>query len=168
MKNSVYRGISLVLTLLLVAAVNAASVQLTPFDGSTKALEAYTGKGKWVIAMIWAHDCHVCNQEAGQYVKFHDKHQSKDAVVLGISMDGKGQQKQAQKFVDQHKLPFTNLIGEPEAVAGMYERMTGRQWLGTPTFMIFHPSGKLVAEQAGAVPTSLLEEFIGSYKGPAG
>jgi peroxiredoxin len=168
MKNRAYRKISLMLAFLFVAVANAASVQLTPFDGSAKALEAYTGKGKWVIAMIWAHDCHVCNQEAKEYVTFHQKHQSNKAVVLGISMDGKSQQKKAQKFVDRHQIPFTSLIGEPENVAGMYEKMTGRRWIGTPTFMIFHPSGKLVAEQAGAVPASLLEDFIGNYKDPAG
>lgn len=168
MKSSFYRSIGFSLLLVLVAAVNAAGIQLTPFDGSVKTLESYTGNGKWVIAMIWAHDCHVCNEEAGEYVKFHDKHHAKDAVVLGISLDGTDQQKKAQKFVDRHKLPFTNLIGEPEAVVGMYERMTGRQWVGTPTFLIFHPSGKLVAEQAGAVPASLLEEFIGNYKDPSG
>ncbi|KPK09886.1 MAG: hypothetical protein AMJ68_10740 [Acidithiobacillales bacterium SG8_45] len=164
MKSVPFKSITMVLGLLFFAVTQAASVQLTPFDGNPDTLKSYTGKGKWVIAMIWAHDCHVCNQEAGEYVSFHDKHKDKDAVVLGISMDGQKQLKQAQKFMDRHAIPFTTLIGEPEMVAGLYEQMTGRAWVGTPTFIIFEPSGKLVAEQAGAVPTELLENFISSYK----
>jgi peroxiredoxin len=164
MKNKPLKRILFGLGLLFIAVTQAASVQLIPFDGSPDGLKAYTGKGKWVIAMIWAYDCHVCNQEAHEYVAFHEKHKDKDAVVLGISMDGQKHMKQAQKFMERHDIPFTTLIGEPESVAGLYEQMTGRTWIGTPTFIIFHPSGKLVAEQAGAVPTELLENFISNYK----
>ena len=164
MKTTPFKSIALGLGLLFFAATQAASAQLTPFDGSPDTLKTYTGKGKWVIAMIWAYDCHVCNQEASEYVSFHEKHKDKDAVVLGISMDGQKQLKQAQKYMDRHAIPFTTLLGEPEKVAGLYEQMTGRTWVGTPTFIIFEPSGKLVAEQAGAVPIELLENFIGNYK----
>ena len=161
MNNKLLKRIPLALAILFITVTQAAGVQLTSFDGSPDGLKAYTGKGKWVIAMIWAHDCHVCNQEAHEYVAFHNKHKDKDAVMLGISMDGQEQTKQAQNFVNKHNIPFTTLIGEPEKIAGLYEQMT---WIGTPTFIIFHPSGKLVAEQAGAVPTELLENFISNYK----
>ena len=130
------------------------------FDGKVKTLQDYVGKGKWTIVMMWAHDCHVCNKEAHQYVAFHDKHKNKDAIVLGISMDGFEAQDKAEKFIKQHKLNFENIIGKPQVIANMYEELTGADWFGTPTFLFFAPNGELKAQQVGAVPTPLIEQFM--------
>ena len=151
-------------TLVFISGAGASSTELIEIDGTKDSLKPYTGHGKWVVAMIWAHDCHVCNEDAPKYVKFHQKHKDKDAVVLGISLDGHEHLKEAQQYIKRHKIPYTNLIGEPLEVTGLYEQLTGRSWIGTPTFMIFHPSGKLVAEQAGNAPPELVEEFIANYK----
>lgn len=148
------------MVILLAFPIAVGAVEFSDFDGSSGALDAYTGNGKWVVLKIWAHDCHICNQEASEYVAFHNKHKDKDAVMLGLSLDGKKNLKKAKKFMRRHKIPYTTLLGEPEAVASYYQNKTGSPWLGTPTFMIFDPAGKLVAETAGAVPTSLIENFI--------
>jgi len=137
-----------------------AAEKLYDFSGKQHQLSEYTGKGKWTVVMIWAHDCHNCNDEAHQYVAFHKKHQSSDAQVIGISLDGKAKQPKAQAFVDRHKLNFDNLIGEPIEVAGIYEDLTGVEFFGTPTFLIYNPAGELRAQQAGAVPTSIIEAFM--------
>jgi len=141
------------------AMVNANEL-LQDFDGNPKKLADYTSKGKWLVVMIWANDCHVCNQEAHEYVAFHDKHHATDAEVLGISLDGERFKKEAKNFVAKHKLSFPNIIGEPEEVAGIYEDLTGADWFGTPTFLIYNPVGELRAQQVGAVPVNLIEEFI--------
>ena len=154
--------LTLMLSLLVFSSV-ASAVEFGKFDGSNGALDAYTGKGKWVVLKIWAHDCHVCNTEAHEYVEFHKKHKDKDAVMLGLSIDGEKNIKKARKFMRRHKIPYTTLLGEPGAVAGYYQSRTGSPWIGTPTFMIFSPTGKLVAETAGAVPTTLVEQFIAEY-----
>lgn len=154
----------LAIVIILLSFPNAVgAVEFSEFDGSNGALDAYTGKGKWVVLKIWAHDCSVCNQEAHEYVAFHGKHKDKDAVMLGLSMDGKKNYKKAQQFMRRHKISYTTLLGEPEMVASYYQNKTGSPWIGTPTFMVFNPSGKLVAETAGAVPTALIEQFIAEY-----
>ena len=145
---------------LLMMDVAAESPTLRGMNGEPRQLEDFVGQGKWLVVMFWAHNCHVCNQEAGNYQAFHDKHKENDAVVLGISIDGDKFKKQAKAFVGRHKLNFTNLIGEPEAVTEKFTELTGVPWLGTPTFLIYTPAGKLVAQQAGGVPVSLIEEFI--------
>lgn len=134
--------------------------KLYDFSGQLHQLDEYTGKGKWTVVMIWAHDCHSCNDEAHQYVAFHKKHQNSDAKVLGISLDGKKNQKKAEAFINRHKLNFDNLIGEPMEVAGIYEELTDIEFFGTPTFLIYNPKGELRAQQAGAVPTELIEQFM--------
>lgn len=159
-------GTCLLLTLLVAGPLPATSYSAEPpfWDrkGQAGTIEQYTGKGKWLVVMIWASDCHVCDQEAQSYLEFHKRHRNSDASVLGISMDGKEKQKAALAFMDRHQLTFPNLIGEPETVAQMYMERTGMRWIGTPTFLVYAPDGKLLAQQAGAAPASLIEDFIKS------
>jgi len=42
----------------------------------------------------------------------------------------------------------------------MAYNLTGEFWIGTPTFFIYDPTGKLRASQAGAVPVDIIESFI--------
>ena len=133
---------------------------LKDFEGNPGAISNYTGNGKWLVVMIWASDCHICNHEAHQYVDFHFAHSDDDASVLGISIDGKAKKKDAEAFIKRHHVTFPNLIGEPLTVARMFYELTGSSWIGTPTFLIYDPKGELVAQQVGAVPTELIEDFI--------
>jgi peroxiredoxin len=134
--------------------------ELVNFNGKPGELEKYLGQGKWSIVMIWAHNCHICNQEVHQYISFHEKHHKSDAQVIGLSVDGKEYLQQAETFIKRHNLNFTSLIGEPEVVARFFEELTGEAWFGTPTFLVYNPKGELRAQQVGAVPTELIENFI--------
>lgn len=150
-----------VMVFMMVLATSAFGMSiLKDFDGTVHTLDEYTGTGKWAVVMIWASDCGVCNAEAKNYVKFNKAHKDKDAYIVGISMDGNDKILDAEAFIDRHGVDFQNLIGEPENVAGIYSSLTGRSWVGTPTFLIFDPKGELRAAQAGAVPTEILEDFI--------
>ena len=133
---------------------------LQDMAGNPKSLDDYSGKGKWLVVMIWASDCHVCNREAQEYVDFHFLHSDSDAEVLGVSIDGQAKKAEALKFIDRHKINFTNLIGEPDEVGSLFSELTGTAFVGTPSFLIFDPKGVLKAQQVGAVPTNLIEEFM--------
>ena len=130
------------------------------FNGKPQVLENYVGKGKWLVVMMWASDCHICNREAHQYVDFHLVHSDVDATVLGISLDGEGNKKAAEKFISKHSIDFPNIIAEPEHVANLYRDLTGNFFAGTPTILVYSPEGELKAATAGAVPTNLIEDFI--------
>jgi len=153
---------------LLVFCLLALPVHAGPyrdFNGQGKAISDFAGDGKWRVVMIWASDCHVCNQEAHSYIDFHEQHKDKDARMLGISLDGKAKMDDARAFIKRHKVSFPNLIGEPEDVVTDYMKLTGAEWVGTPTFLIYTPQGELVAKQEGAAPVSLIENFINSRSG---
>ena len=154
--------LSLLVFLFLSAPVSAEIKGFEDFSGKPEVLENYIGKGKWLVVMMWASDCHICNREAHQYVDFHMIHSDTDATVLGISLDGASRKKEAEKFIKRHSVDFPNLIAEPEVVANYYRTATGQSFSGTPTFLIYSPDGELKAAQAGAVPTTLIEEFIKS------
>ncbi len=148
--------------ILLFAQVISAA-QLQDMDGKQRQLSDYTGKGKWLIVMIWASDCLVCNKEAANYEAFYQKHRKQDAAMLGISVDGMTKLADARHFIQDHKLTFPNLIGELEQVGLMVVDMSGMQWVGTPTFLIFNPEGKLAVADSGAVPVPLIEEYLANH-----
>ncbi|MGW8246551.1 MAG: peroxiredoxin family protein [Acidiferrobacterales bacterium] len=163
MKTLKHQIISVLVLLGFFLAAPTYAAGLTDFSGQSKEISDFTGGGKWRIVMIWASDCHVCNQEAHTYVKFNQEHKDKDAQMLGISMDGKEKLKEAEAFIKRHQLNFPNLIGEPVDVAMKYMQLTGAEWVGTPTFLIYGPQGELLAKQEGAVPVDLIENFIKSH-----
>jgi peroxiredoxin len=150
----------LLASLLLFASAIAQAGVLTDFSGSPRSINDYTGNGKWLVVMFWASDCHICGEEAHEYVAFHSKNKDGNAHVLGITIDGLANKEAAQGFVDEHELNFPNLIGTAEDIAGMYYELTGEFWIGTPTFFVYDPKGELRAAQAGAVPAEILENFI--------
>jgi len=152
--------ISFLIILLITTGGALATDNSGKFSGNESEIGKFAGNGKWLVVMIWASDCTVCNREAHNYVDFHKLHKDKDAQVLGLSIDGKEKTKDALEFLQRHKLNFPNLIGEPMDIATMYQERTGGDWIGTPSFMVFNPKGELIGAQAGAVPVSIIESFI--------
>ncbi len=145
-----------------------ANTQLDPFaykafidfQGKKYSLNDVRGKGKWLIVMIWRNDCHVCNKEVGQYMVFHTKNKDNLATVLGISIDGPKKKRQAMSFIKRHKVNFPNLLVDQNIFASLYNAISGKKFLGTPTIMIFARDGKSMGQQPGAIPTAIIEKFV--------
>ncbi|VAX02188.1 hypothetical protein MNBD_GAMMA22-448 [hydrothermal vent metagenome] len=134
----------------------------TLFDFSDKAVqfEDYIKSEQWTVVMFWASDCHICNVEVQGFVKLHTDKSASNIRVLGISVDGKAKKAKAQEFINIHGVNFPNLIGEPDAIAKIYTHYTNENWLGTPTYVVFSPSGKIMAQRAGMLPPKLIVRFI--------
>jgi len=137
------------------------AAELSSFEDGLS-VDRYKADGKWLVVMIWASNCPICNQEIDSYVEFHEAHKGDDARVLGISLDGESGKQAARDFVQRHAVSFPSLIGEPVEVAAMYSELTGLSFRGTPTFLVYNPKGELSAQQVGAVPTELIVHHIES------
>jgi len=135
-------------------------IMLKDFNGSDSNVSEHIGKGKWVVVVAWAHDCHVCNQEIHHMVFFHNEHKDKDAIVLGVSVDGIAKKDKARQFVERHGLGFPNLIAEPEQAVMM--KFGAGSFVGTPTYYIFSPGGTLLAQNVGPVTQEDIEAFMQS------
>jgi len=135
---------------------------LLDFSDKPVQFEDYITAKQWTVVMFWASDCHVCNVEANQFVKLHTKYHEKNIRVLGISVDGKRKKAAAQEFINIHNINFPNLIGELATITRLYKHYTGETWVGTPTFMVFSPEGKVMAQRAGMLPPELIVGFIES------
>lgn len=155
---------SLIITVLFLVStwtsITQAESVLRDMQGQITTIEAQQIPGKWTIVMIWASDCHVCNQEANQYSDFHTKHADKDAQILGLSIDGMVGKKDALAFIKRNGVIFPNTIGDIETVARWYQNITGTAFRATPTFVVFDPDGKLTGAQPGAVPPDIIEKFM--------
>ena len=128
------------------------------FSGNPRSVEEFFDAEKWTIVMVWRHDCHICNNEAESYAFLHDGNET--IQVLGLSIDGQDHKKEAKNFIVSHGLPFENLLGELEVVGEYYQNLTGRRFIGTPTFLFFNPEGQLMANRVGAVRPEVFRNFI--------
>ncbi|MDZ7754493.1 MAG: TlpA disulfide reductase family protein [Gammaproteobacteria bacterium] len=133
-------------------------------EGNPADLSRHTGQGKWLLVKFWASDCHVCAQEAPSVTAFHERHREDDAEVpaevLGIALDGPDNMAAVQAFRERHGARFPSLVMEPEAGWRLFQQLTGQPWLGTPSYLIYGPDGQLLAQQVGAVPMAMVEDFI--------
>ncbi len=158
--SNVLRRLTVVLLLAWPLSVLASgpNLVLKRLDGTRENVSDFIGHGKWTIVAIWAHDCPVCNADIDQVAFFHDAHRHTDATVLGVSIDGWAQRKEARQFIDLHGLDFPNLIAEPDPT--VLAKFGGDRFYGTPTFYIYSPQGVLKARRVGAVTQEELDSFI--------
>ncbi len=139
------------------ASAASPDIVLKGLDGAARNVNEFIGKGQWTVVAIWHSDCPICRRDIHEMAFFHDSHKkTKDAIVLGVSVDGYVNKAKAQRFVDEHSLDFTNLVAEPEQIA----RFGAGRFVGTPTFYIYSPQGELAAKQVGPVSQEDIEEFI--------
>jgi peroxiredoxin len=130
--------------------------------GKPAAVADYFSPDRWLVLMIWAADCHVCNMEVESYAMLHEAQKDKRLRLLGLSIDGAANVADARDFVKRHDVPFPNLIGDAMTVGQYYTEVSGRGFMGTPSFVIFRPDGTPAASQAGAVPGDVIVEYIES------
>ena len=135
---------------------------LTNLEGNPVPVSKYIGQGKWTLVMLWAHNCPVCNREVDDISFFYDAHKKKDVNVLGVSVDGPSQMAKARAFVDDHLVDFPNLVIEP--ASQQIEKFGGGPFVGTPTFYVYSPEGKLVAQNVGAISVQALNKFLVKQK----
>jgi peroxiredoxin len=129
---------------------------LKDLDGKAHKVSEYIGKGKWTVVTVWSADCPICKTEMIHMVFFHDEHKNKDATVLGVSIDGFDRRKDALAFIKDQGLNFPNLIASYHEV----EQFGGGDFIGTPTYYIFSPEGKIRYARAGAHNQNQIEEIL--------
>jgi peroxiredoxin len=157
-KTFILKGLSVVALFLYLSTSQAAG--LTDFDGNAKTLDDYTGKNKWTVVMVWVSWCKVSNKVVHEYVDFDTLSDDYNATVMGISMDGMDKKADALGFIEKHEIEFPNLIDDYDDVADLFNRLTGTEWKGTPAFLVYSPTGKLVLAEQGGVPAKAIMEFI--------
>ena len=130
------------------------------FEGHTTTVEQYFNGEHWLVVVIWSVMCPICQKELPAYADLAERQKSGIFTVLGLSIDGNVGFGDAWALLEELSDDFESLIGEADEVAEFYLAHSGQPFQGTPSIMIFNPSGILVAFQAGPVPVDSIEEFI--------
>lgn len=119
-------------------------------DGKKQRLADY--RGKWVVVNYWATWCPPCKEEIPELIMFHEKHKSKDAVVVGIDME-EIDRKTLSLFVDDYMISYpVTTYDKSTPVLGPVP--------GLPTTYLINPQGEVVGRQVGMVDMQSLEDFI--------
>lgn len=131
-------------------------IRLKDVDGKEHNVNEFIGQGKWTVVAVWSADCPICRRDIFHMTFFHDEHRKNNATVLGISVDGYANRGKVQGFIDAQSLNFPNLIGDPDDVS----RLSGSQFIGTPTYYFFSPEGKFMTQRIGPVTQAQAEAII--------
>jgi len=148
---------ALILTSTMAMAASP-DIPMRDIEGKVRNVNEFIGQGKWTVVVAWAHDCHICGKEIHEMSAFHNAHKDKDAIVLGVSLDGYDQVKEAKGFINKHKLPFTSLIAEPKQEVMM--KFGAGRFIGTPTYYVFNPKGEIIGQNVGPVTRVEVESFM--------
>jgi len=140
------------------------AVPVKDFKGENRSLAEFANQGKWQVVMLWSSLCDVSNREMHQYVNFYEKNKSSDISFIGISLDGIENRQLSRDFVEKHAMNFTNLLGDYETLSRYFLSDTGESSFSTPSFLLYSPSGELMASQVGAMPPELISNFIQNEK----
>ncbi len=139
---------------------------LTNINGNQQSLDEYIGHGQWVVVNIWATACPFCREELFDLASFHDRHQDKDAVVLGLTLDlatfGFPDKAYLTKFAESYLIDYPLFL-----VSGdIANKVVGIPVNRVPMTLFYNPEGKLVYETNGMVDEETLEAVIKNKKIP--
>lgn len=133
---------------------------MTGLDGKQYALSDFVGKGKWVVANVWATDCPFCLDELFYLNTFHENHAEKDAMVLGLTLTladfSKPDPNVVATFQDDYLIEYPVMLVD-QALA---EAMIGKPVEIVPLTFFYNPEGKLVYQLKGVLTEQLLEAVI--------
>ena len=116
-------------------------------------------RGKWVVLNYWATWCPPCLKEIPELVEFHEEHQHKNAVVVGVDFEDISRDELVE-FTESYFMSYPILMTKPTAKTPLGVIS------GLPTTFLISPEGKLVARQSGPVTAEMIEEFINQQSNP--
>lgn len=133
----------------------AVNMEFTDLDGKKSSLSDY--QGKWVLVNFWATWCPPCLEEMPELQAFHDAHEDKDAVVVGLNTEVI-KKEAVRQFLDDYFITYPNYIVGPVNQTNLGEVPA------LPTSFLISPQGKVEARQVGVVTREMIENFIQKWE----
>ncbi len=157
--NTITKKILLLSFLLLSTLASQSAFAFTNLEtGKPDKITNYIGNNKWTVLEIWASDCPACRMHMPEMVEFDGK--LKNTRLLSVSVDGLDRIEDTEDFITEFGIEFPTIMSNPIEMNIWMQQSVGESFVGTPTFILFDPEGKLVAAQPGIVSTTSLEKFI--------
>jgi len=151
----------LVLALATLFSTPAFALDLITLDGKSTQVESLHRSHMWTLVMLWSLDCAACEQQKPMIEKFHKAHRLSNAQVIGIATDGDAKSKTIQTFVAEQPYSFKNYLARTKSFESEFQLETSTAFLGTPTYLLYAPGGKLAGTHTGTLRLEQLESIVG-------
>ena len=136
-------------------------LRLEGANGDWHALDAFIGRGQWVVMNIWGPTCPPCVEEMPELGSFHNTYFDGHAMVLGIAINfpsfGYAKSNEVQAFMEAYLLDFPVLMADHTVYAKLVD---SKQLQAVPTSLLFTPDGALAAQHVGTLTQATLERYL--------
>lgn len=153
-------AVAALVALLTVPGAGAAGFSVTTLDGQSGGLGAHLDKSRWNLVMVWTTYCGFCREQYPMVSRFHEDHRARDAVVLGISLDGAGELDKVRSYREEQSHSFPSVIADADAFAELYGKLTGEAFTGTPTYLLIDKDGGMRGYLDAPATLEAIERFI--------
>jgi len=137
------------------------AIDLITLDGKPTKVESLHRSDMWTLVMLWSLDCAACEQQKPMIDKFHKEHRHSNAQVIGIATDGDAHTHTVRSFVSDQPYTYENYLALTSAFENEYRQESGATFIGTPTYLLYAPGGKLVGTHTGLLQRKQLEAIVG-------
>ena len=107
------------------------------YDGQTKRLSDYVGKGKYTLVDFWASWCGPCIRETKVLKELYEKYKDQGLDVLGVAVWDEPEN--TKTAIKTHKLPWENIINAQTIPTDLYGIS------GIPCIILFGPDGTIIS-----------------------
>ena len=135
----------------------APEFSLRDLSGKEVSLRQY--KGRIVLLDFWATWCPPCRQSIPELVELQERYQSKEVVIIGISLDDPMQftTEYLSAFKEKFKINYKILRGNQKVARDYF----GTDNMAIPTMFVINRDGKIVQKHVGFMPGAVEKSIKG-------
>jgi len=162
MVNRIFVGILLLSASLCVFAnkIEAYTVDRTLSPAFVSSIQS-----QWTLVQLWTLDCAVCERQKPVLSQLNKDYN--ELTVVGLSLDGLGNAESVRERLASKLPSFDNYIAELSSVKLQLQNTFKSEYVGTPTYILYAPNGKLVAVQPGPIDLNSLPQQLELTKSQA-
>jgi len=149
------------LLFMFMASSHVQAIDLVTLDGQNESVDSVKRNSMWTLVMLWSLDCVACEQQKPMIDSFHKNHRKSNAQVVVVATDGDNYKDQVIDFLSDSNYSFDNYLAKTDIFTTQFEQETNAAFLGTPTYLLYAPDGKLAGVHAGLLQRDQLEQIVG-------
>ena len=152
---------ALVICLILISSLSASPKQIIVAEDTLQnTVEQQLQQGRWELVMIWATYCRVCKADFKKLATFIEENSEVPLTIVGIVADGLEEQEKTNALVKNNKLDYVHILTDFQHASGLYQSVTDKKLIGTPSYLLYDTQNKLVAFNPNAIDLDALEIMV--------